>query len=83
MSGQIFGFISSVLNNRHLQVVLDGKFLQKYPINAGVFQGSILGLAYFLLYINDLPDDFIFNIAIYVDDHTVYSEYDQLSHLWQ
>ena len=36
ISGQIFGFISSFLSNRRLQVVLDGKSLQEYPVNAGV-----------------------------------------------
>ena len=34
ISGQIFGLVSSFLSNRRLQVVLDGKSLQKYPVNA-------------------------------------------------
>ena len=37
----------------------------------------------FLLYINDLPDDVICNIAIYADDTTLYSKCDQASGLWQ
>ena len=79
ISGQIFGLISSFLSNRRLQVVLDGKSSQEYPVNAGVPQGSTL----FLLYINDLPDDVICNIAIYADDTTLYSKCDQASDLWQ
>ena len=69
--GQIFGLISSFLSNRWLRVVLDGKSSQEYPVNAGVPQGSILGPTLFLLYINDLPDDVICNIAIYADDTTL------------
>ena len=80
ISSQIFGLISSFLNNRQLQVVLEGKSSQEYPVNAGVPQGSILGPALFLLYINDLPDDVICGIVIYADDTTLYSK---ASDLWQ
>ena len=73
ISGQIFDLISSFLSNRKLQVVLDGKSSQEYPVNAGVPQGSILGPTLFLLYINDLPDEVICDIAIYADDTTSWS----------
>ena len=63
-------------------LVLGGKSSQKYPVNAGVLQGSILGPTLFLLYINGLPDDVFCNIAIYADD-TLYSKCDQASHLCQ
>ena len=83
ISGQIFGFASSFCSNRRLQVDLDGKSSQEYLVNAGVPQGSILGPTLFLLYINDLPDDVICDIAIYADDTTLYSKCDQASDLWQ
>ena len=69
-------------SNRWLRVVLNGKFSQEYPVNAGVPQGSILGPTPFLLYINDFPDDVICDIAIYADD-TIDSKCDQASDLRQ
>ena len=79
----IFDLISSFLSDRRLGVILDGKSSQEYPVNAGVPQGSILGSTLFLLYINDLPDDVICDIAIYADDTTLYSKCDRASDLWQ
>ena len=74
------GLISSFLINKQLRLVLDGKSLQEYPVNAGVPQGSILGRTLFPEYINDLPD-VICNIAIYADDTAPYSKCDQVSDL--
>ena len=62
---------------------MDEKSSQKYPVNAGFPQGSILASTLFLLYINDLPDDVNCDIAIYADDATLYFKCDQASDLWQ
>ena len=67
---------------------------QQYPVNAGVPQGSIVPPTFLVVYINDLPDDGIYNIAIfpdevfcdisiYADDTTLYWKCDQASNLWQ
>ena len=56
---------------------------QEYWVNAGVSQGAILSLTPFLLYINDLSDDVICNIAIFPGDTTLYSKCNQASDLWQ
>ena len=80
ISGQIFGLLSSFLSNRQLRVVMDGRSSQEYPINAGVPQDSI-GPTLFLLYINGLPEDVIWDIAIFADDTTLYSKCDQASDL--
>ena len=64
-------------------MVLDEKSSQEYPVNAGLSHDSVLGSTLSLLYINDLPGDVICDIAIYVDDNTLYSKSDQASDLWQ
>ena len=64
-------------------MVLDGKSSQEYPVNAGVPEGCILGSTLFLLYINDIPDDVTCGIAIYADDTTLYSKFDQAFNLWR
>ena len=79
--GQIFGLISSFLSKRRLQVVLDGKSSQEYPVHVEAPQGFILGPTLFLLYINDLPDNVICDIAIYVYDTTLCSKFDWESDL--
>ena len=81
ISGQLFGLISSFLINRRLWMILDEKFSQEYPVNAEFSEGSFLRCTLFLLYINDLPNDVIYNIAIYADDTTLYSKFDQASDL--
>ena len=60
--------------------------MQEYlanPVNTGVPQRFILGPTLFILYINNLTDDNICNVAIYVDDTTLYSKCDQTTDLWR
>ena len=58
------------------------KSSQEYPVNAGVSQGSILGPTLIPLHINDFLD-VICDIAIYADDTSLYSKWDQASGLQQ
>ena len=65
--------------------VIDGFnfFWKESLIFSGVPQGYILCPTLFLLYISELSDDVICNIAIYPDDKTLHSNRDQAPDLWQ
>ena len=64
-------------------MIVNGNPSEKYPVNVRISQGSIVGRKLFLLYINDFPGDAICNVAIYADNTTLYSNYDQASDLRQ
>ena len=55
-------------------MVLDGHFSQEYLVHSRVPQRSILGPTFFLLYIINIPNYVICDIAIYADDTTLYSK---------
>ena len=68
-------------------MVLNGESSKEHPVHAGVLQGFTLCPTLFLIYINDLPDGVICNIAIFADVTTLFSlllsKCDQASDLWQ
>ena len=65
----MLSIISAFLSNRKLRVVLEG---QSSPTRSGVPQGLVLGPTLFLVYINDLPNKVLSQLAMYADDSTLY-----------
>ena len=73
ISGSLILLIESFLSERFQRVVIDGQASEWARISAGAPQGSILGPLFFLIYINDLPNDIISKIKIFADDSSLFS----------
>ena len=61
------------VRNRKQRVTLNGQSSLWTNVNAGVHEGSILGLLLFLIYINDLPDGPSSNAKLFADDTSLFS----------
>ena len=61
-----------LLTRRTQQVVLDGVTSDSVYVSSGVPQGTVLGPAMFLLYINDLPRKINSTVRLLADDCIMY-----------
>ena len=73
ISGDLLELIKNFLSNRFQRVVLNGQTSEWGKINAGVPQGSILGLLFFLIYINDLTDGTSSIVKRFADGTSLFS----------
>ena len=53
--------------------LLNGQSSSWTKVNAGIPQGSILGLLLFLIYINDLPNSLYFNLKLFANNTSLFS----------
>ena len=70
IKGPLLHWFSSYLDKRLQRVVIDGKSSDWLPVTSGVPQGSILGPALFVLFINDMPNVLSHSstLALFADD---------------
>ena len=73
ISGNLLKLLTDFLQNRKQRVTLNGQTPFGTEVNAGVPQGSILGLLLFLIYINDLPDGLSSNVKLFANDTSLFS----------
>ena len=65
-------FETDSLADKTQRTVLNSKTSQWGEISAGVPQGSILGLLFFLMYINDLTVDLKCDVKLFADDTSIF-----------
>ena len=65
--------MQSFLTNRKQRTVLNGKTAEWGAIEAGGPQGSILGLLFFLIYINVLSYGLKCNVKLFADDTSIFT----------
>ena len=68
-------WIRGLLSNRSQSVVIEGAQLPLLPVTSGVPQGTVLGPALFLCYINSMPEGISSSIRLFVDDTVVYRHF--------
>ena len=76
-------WFGSFLHNRTQQAVVEGHYSTPCDITSGVPQGSVLGPALFLIYINDITTSIHSELQLFADDTLIYrpilSSSDQIS----
>ena len=72
LNGKTLAWISSFLQNRTQQVLVEGVSSAIGKVTSGVPQGSVLGPTLFLLYINDIGDGIESSVRLFADDTILY-----------
>ena len=66
-------------SNRFQPAVLNGQSPLWTPVYAGVPRGSILGLLFFLIYINDLSKNISSEVKLFADDTSIFSAFNDFN----
>jgi hypothetical protein len=74
ISGPTLGWIKSFLSGRKQAVSVNGSHSSWKDVTSGVPQGSVLGPALFLLYINDINQHLTSKLRLFADDSIIYKE---------
>ena len=68
IEGKVLNWLSTYLENRRQQVVINGCNSSVLPVKAGVPQGSVLGPLLFLVFFNDITQGIDSTMSLFPDD---------------
>ena len=68
ISERMCSWVENFLYGRKQRVQVNGRFSKGSNVSSGIPQGSVLGPILFVIYINDLPDSVVSDIALYAND---------------
>ena len=68
ISDELLKIVRDFLYRQKERVILNGQYSSLAATKAGVLQGSILALLFFLIYIYDLSNDLVSNAKLFADD---------------
>ena len=74
IKGSLHKWLSSFLQERHMNVVVEGEHSESAPVESGVPQGTVLGPLMFLYHINDLPDTVKSQVRLFANDCLLYRQ---------
>ena len=78
---QVVDWTAAFLRDRTQTVTLRGTASDSCPVTSGVPQGSVIGPALFLIYINDLPSRVKSQVRLFADDTIIYTTADNSDQL--